>query len=105
MHLLFKDDQFDFQVLRLLGETAYAAADIGEVVSTAEKIKEGDYEDWCTEWTKTAKRLHDIADEAAANGYAISARKAYLRASNYYRTAELWGNNIASELLSAERKS
>ncbi|AKA70549.1 hypothetical protein [Clostridium scatologenes] len=28
MSILFKDDQFDFQVLRLLGETVYCAADL-----------------------------------------------------------------------------
>lgn len=42
MSILFKDDQFDFQVLRLLGETVYCAADIGEVVSTSNRITEGD---------------------------------------------------------------
>ena len=90
MSLIFKDDQFDFQVLRLLGETAYEAADIGEVVSTAERIKEGDYESWCTEWAKTAERLNEVADRALAGGHFIGARKAYLRASNYYRTAEFF---------------
>jgi pimeloyl-ACP methyl ester carboxylesterase len=90
MSLILKDDQFDFQVLRLLGETAYEAADIGEVVSTAERIKEGDYESWCTEWAKTAERLNEVADRALAGGHSIGARKAYLRASNYYRTAEFF---------------
>jgi hypothetical protein len=41
MSILFKDDQFDFQVLRLLGETVYGAADIGEVVSTSNMITGG----------------------------------------------------------------
>jgi len=90
MGLLFKDEQFDFQVLRLLGESVYEAADIGEVVSTAERIKEGDYQSWCGEWTKTAKRLHEAADKAFTDGHLISARKAYLRASNYYRAAEFF---------------
>ncbi|NSA89594.1 hypothetical protein DZC18_004193 [Clostridium beijerinckii] len=88
MSILFKDDQFDFQVLRLLGEAVYCAADIGEVVSTSNRIKEGDYDSWCDEWTKTAERLHGIGNKAFVDGHLISAKKAYLRASNYYRAAE-----------------
>jgi hypothetical protein len=90
MSILFQDDQFDFQVLRLLGETAYCAADIGEIISTSKRITEGDYDSWCNEWTKTAERLHSIGNEALSNDHLISARKAYLRASNYYRTAEFF---------------
>ncbi|NRT78213.1 alpha/beta hydrolase family protein [Clostridium beijerinckii] len=89
-NLIFKDDQFASKVLGLLGDTAFKAADIGEVVSTAEKIKEGDYQSWCKEWTKTAKRLQKVAEESYSNGHLISARKAYLRASNYYRIAEFY---------------
>lgn len=90
MSILFKDDQFDFQVLRLLGEAVYCAADIGEVVSTSNRIKEGDYDSWCDEWTKTAERLHGIGNKAFVDGHLISAKKAYLRASNYYRAAEFF---------------
>lgn len=89
-NLIFKDDQFASKVLGLLGDTAFKAADIGEVVSTAEKIKEGDYQSWCEEWTKTAKRLQKVAEDSYSDGHLISARKAYLRASNYYRIAEFY---------------
>lgn len=89
-NLIFEDDQFASKVLGLLGDTAFKAADIGEVVSTAEKIKEGDYQSWCEEWTKTAKRLQKVAEDSYSDGHLISARKAYLRASNYYRIAEFY---------------
>lgn len=89
-NLIFEDDQFASKVLGLLGDTAFKAADIGEVVSTAQKIKEGDYESWCEEWTKTAKRLQKVAEDSYSDGHLISARKAYLRASNYYRIAEFY---------------
>ena len=43
--VLFADDpQFWFETLRTLGHAAYAGADIGEVVTTAQKIAAGDYE-------------------------------------------------------------
>ncbi len=90
MNLVFKDEQFDFQILRLLGETALGAADVGEVIATAEKIKEGDYKSWCDEWSKRAEKLHKVADEFYLKGHIISAKKAYLRAANYYRAAEFY---------------
>lgn len=90
MSILFQDDQFEFQVLRLLGETAYGAADIGEVIAAGRKIKEGDYESWCKAWTETAKRLEAVGIGAYESGHFISARKAFLRASNYYRAAEFF---------------
>ena len=37
---------------------------------------------------KTAKRVHKYAEDCLAAGHKISAREAYLRASNYYRVAE-----------------
>ena len=89
-NLIFKDDQFAFQLFRLLGEAVYEASDIGEVISTAEKIEEGNYTSWCDEWRKTAERIHKIADESYSEGHMVSARKAYLRAANYYRTAEFY---------------
>lgn len=90
MGLLFKDGQYDFQALRLLGEAVYCTADVGEVITTAERIGDRDFDGWCEEWTKTAKRLQGIADGALARGHQIGARKAYLRAANYYRTAEFY---------------
>jgi acetyl esterase/lipase len=37
---------------------------------------------------KTAKRVHKYADDCLAKNHKISAREAYLRASNYYRVAK-----------------
>lgn len=89
-NLIFKDDQFAFQLFRLLGEAVYEASDIGEVISTAEKIQEGNYTSWCEEWRKIAARIHKTADESYSERHMVSARKAYLRAANYYRTAEFY---------------
>jgi dipeptidyl aminopeptidase/acylaminoacyl peptidase len=88
MKIIFSDPTFSSQLLRTIGETYYKGADIGECLSTAYRIKEGDFESWHTEWLKTAKRIHSYADESLANGHIISARDAHLRASNYYRASE-----------------
>ncbi len=88
LKIIFNDPTFSSQLLRTIGETNYKGADIGECLSTAYRIKEGDFESWHTEWLKTAKRIHSYADESLASGHIISARDAYLRASNYYRASE-----------------
>jgi esterase/lipase len=90
MGTFFNDKQFSFQFLRLLGSSISGAADANEVISTAEKIKEGDFESWCSEWSKLADRLKAFADECRIKGHKVSSRQAYLRACNYYRAAEFY---------------
>jgi pimeloyl-ACP methyl ester carboxylesterase len=88
LKVVFNDPTFSSLLLRTIAETYYKGADIGECLSTAYRIKEGDFESWYEEWLKTAKRIHTYADDCTSKGHITSAREAYLRASNYYRTAE-----------------
>ena len=87
MKLIFDDSTFSLQLLRAISETYYKGADIGECLSTAYRIKESDFESWYNEWLKTAKRVSNYAQECLKNGHNISAREAFLRASNYYRVS------------------
>ncbi len=84
------DESFSFETLRAVGYTVYGGADIGEVITTAERITPGDTESWYREWRALADRIAAIADACAADGHTVSANSAYLRASNYYRTAEFF---------------
>ncbi|MFF0553485.1 alpha/beta hydrolase family protein [Streptomyces sp. NPDC004311] len=89
--LLFPDNiQFWYETLRSMSHIAYGGADFGEVVSTGERITEGDYDSWYTEWIATADRVAGEAEKALAAGHRISARDGFLRASNYYRSAEFF---------------
>jgi pimeloyl-ACP methyl ester carboxylesterase len=88
MKIVFRDPTFSLQLLRAIGETYYKGADIGECLSTAYRIKEGDFESWHKEWLNTAQRVHKYAENSLAAGHKVSAQEAYLRASNYYRVAE-----------------
>jgi pimeloyl-ACP methyl ester carboxylesterase len=90
MKIVFQDPTFSLQLLRVIGETYYKGADIGECLSAAYRIKEGDFESWHQEWLKTAERVNKYADESLAAGHTVSAREAYLRACNYYRAAEFF---------------
>ncbi|WP_079912625.1 S9 family peptidase [Paenibacillus sp. 32352] len=90
MKLIFNDQTFSFELLRTLSYAPYGGADIGECLLTAYRIQERDFESWYKEWNATAERIHALADAALADGQRVSACEAYLRASNYYRTAEFF---------------
>jgi hypothetical protein len=42
----FKDDDYEFTTEIALGAAAYRAAEAGEILATAARIKNGDYESW-----------------------------------------------------------
>jgi len=88
MKVVFQDPTFSLQLLRAIGQTYYGGADIGECLSTAYRIEEGNFESWYSEWLKTAQRIHKYADKSLSFGHKASAKDGYLRASNYYRAAE-----------------
>ena len=107
MQLRFKDPQFAFQFLRVLGSTATRQCDVGEAWQTAERIVDGDFESWAREWSRTAARLEATADACLAAGHRVSASDTYLRATNYYRAAEFYlhGNSGDPRILEFSSKS
>ncbi|MFD9637561.1 alpha/beta hydrolase family protein, partial [Streptomyces violascens] len=89
--ILFPNNiQFWYETLRSMSHIAYGGADFGEVLSTAERITEGDFGSWYTEWAATADRVAGEAETALKAGHRVSARDGFLRASNYYRSAEFF---------------
>ena len=63
------------------------AADAGEVVATATRIRDGDADSWLREWTAAGGAAWSAARAAAAGGRRVSARSHYLRAASHYATA------------------
>lgn len=63
---------------------------VNEILDTAKKIRHTSELSWFREWSKTAERIEAIGDECLSKGHRISAGEAYLRASNYYLTAEVF---------------
>ena len=88
--IIFDDEAYYFELLRALGHTYGGGADIKECLATAHRITEGDDESWYEQWNTTATRVLAIAEESEKGGHPVSAREAYLRASNYFRTAEFF---------------
>lgn len=94
-NFLFKDPELNFQFIRTLGYSYSQGADLGECVSTAKRITLPDINAWYREWLSTADRLNQFAQEQEDLGSVISAREAYFRASNYYRTASFFMDSPA----------
>lgn len=107
MKFVFNDVSFSFQLLHAMSYTPYSGADIGECIAVANKIQEGDFESWFENWDKAATRLQNYADEAIEKRQFYSARGAYLRASNYHRTAGFYLNENTDDprFMSAWKKS
>lgn len=87
MRRFFENEQFNFELELALGQVAYGCGDVGELLSTAERIGDGDFDSWVSEWSATGQRIKEIAESCASGGHALSARAAYLRASQYYALA------------------
>lgn len=90
MKFLFDDESFSFETLRAAGHATYGGADLGEIIATARDIQDGDEDSWLHSWKATAERVRATGEESLEKGHRVSAREAFLRASNYYRTAEFF---------------
>jgi hypothetical protein len=49
---------------------------VGEVLSTAGRVKDGDADAWVREWCATAERLEEEARREEGDGNRVSARSA-----------------------------
>ncbi|RYP71906.1 hypothetical protein DL771_004509 [Monosporascus sp. 5C6A] len=87
MHLIFKSAFFNFEFLRILSMAPFDGADVAECLVAAGKIKDLDAASWNTAWHEQADKAESLADEASLHGDAVSARRAYMRAANYFRAA------------------
>ncbi|OIB57056.1 alpha/beta hydrolase family protein [Natrialba sp. SSL1] len=83
----FESDEFTAQLERTLGKVYYGCADVGECLTTADRIEDDNYESWYDEWFATADAVEDIARQSRERGHGVSAREAFLRATEYYRSA------------------
>ena len=89
MKIYFDDPEYDGQFLRSV-DYAPVGAQIGEAWAIAAQIKVGDTTSWYDAWSSYADRLYDLAVKTRDAGHRVSARNAFLRASNYYRAAYIF---------------
>ena len=81
----FTDQTYHHLTMRTLGQIPYGGADTGEVLETIKHIRAGDAESWREAWVATADRVTALGQDSRDR---TSRGRAFLRASNYYRTAE-----------------
>ncbi len=81
------DDVMNFEVQNILGLAHAGGSDAGEVLSTVQRVTDGDAASWVREWEATAQRVAAIADDCAVKGHTASAAETYLRAAVYYAAA------------------
>lgn len=84
------NDTFSYEALRAAGYSNYGGADLAEVIAICSKIRPGNEDDWVREWQKSAERAVLQADRSKSVKNRESAYQSYLRASNYFRTAEFF---------------
>lgn len=79
-----------YQFRRQLGETQEGGGSISECFRAASRMIPGDKESWYTEWLQVADRNHARGDAAERAGHIQTAKNCWLRAVDYYRSAEFW---------------
>jgi hypothetical protein len=87
---VFKSEIFDAGITRTMAYTPYSAASIGECFYAADLIKKrGEtFDAWVSAWKEMAIRTEGVAVDFEKEGAFPAAGRAYLRAWNYYRSAE-----------------
>jgi dipeptidyl aminopeptidase/acylaminoacyl peptidase len=85
------EDQFflSYQFRRALGETQEGGGAVSECFQAASRMKP-DLESWHREWLVVAERNDKRGDDAERAGHIRTAMNCWLRAADYYRSAEFW---------------
>ena len=87
---LFHDPAFVFQTLWRTSMVASGGADLGEVLTVASRITDGDTESWYRAWNDMGLQLRSVADSFAAAGHDQSAMDVYFRATAAFRAAGVY---------------
>lgn len=81
---------YSLQFMRVLGSAQEGGSTISECFLTASRILPGDDESWYSAWKAVADSNKARGDVALEAGHVQSAVSNWLRASNYYRTSEIF---------------
>ncbi len=81
-----------YQVNRALTQAHYGGGEFAEILQVASEIDPANRESFNRAWAAMGDKVYDIAENYATAGQDVSARRTYLRAFNYLRTAEFFMN-------------
>ena len=82
------NEDYSYRFMQVLGAAQEGSSTISECFLAASRITSGDDESWYREWKKMAETCKNRGDLALLQGNTNTAQSNWLRASNYYRTAE-----------------
>ena len=88
----FRDDEFNYQLIRALGVADYGGSTVGECLSVATEITDGSPASWVLAFERLAGRVEERGRRCLEAGHRASGRDQYFRASTYYRTAEYYAD-------------
>ncbi|KAL2873041.1 hypothetical protein SGCOL_011841 [Colletotrichum sp. CLE4] len=97
MYQLSADHTFHFEILRALSQSVYDGADLGEVLTTANKIIPGDFASYASAFSTLAYNVLDRAKNIAKTRFPVSARSAFFAAATYFRSADFYLHENASD--------
>ena len=79
-----------YQFRRGLGETQEGGGAVSECFQAASRMIPGDLDSWHEEWLRVADRNDRRGDGAERAGHIRTAMNCWLRAVDYFRSAEFW---------------
>ena len=83
-------EDYSYRFMQVLGLAQEGSSAISECFLTASRITPGDDESWHRQWKKLADACKSRGALAFEQGNIQTAQSNWLRASNYYRTAEIF---------------
>jgi pimeloyl-ACP methyl ester carboxylesterase len=100
----FRDDEFNYQLIRALGVADYGGSTVGECLAVASEITDGSPQSWALAFEGLARRVEAKGRACLGEGHRVSGRDHLMRASTYYRTAEYYADGVSgSSLRTGER--
>jgi len=99
MPALHPDPLFDRELRRSLAVATRGAADAGDVLRVARRLRAGDVAGWEREWQRIADRVLAAGDELLGADDPDGACRAFLRAAEYYRQAGVFADDESQHAL------
>jgi len=87
---LSTDEDFHFELLRVLALAPYGGSDISETLLATNNIVPGSFDSFTAAFTALAGRAFQRAQAIDAAKHPVSAREALFRAATYYRSADFF---------------
>ncbi len=101
----FRDDEFNYQLIRALGVADYGGSTVGECLAVAAEITDGSPESWALAFERLADRVEGRGRACLGRGRKVSGRDHLLRASTYHRTAEYYADGVEGRSLGMGERS